>query len=113
MHNFILIVRPSSTEPRSGRDRSASDLHAMGPRFESHISLFFFSIFKTSRNCFICNLLIMIMTGFRSFLFYLARTIFNVSLKDTIWRKKKHDEKANERAGIDMKQLGVCHRYSR
>ena len=41
MHNFILIVRPSPTKPKTGRDRSASELHAMGPRFESHLILFF------------------------------------------------------------------------
>ena len=42
MHIYILIVRPLSYKSKSGRDHSASDVRAMGPRFESQIILTFF-----------------------------------------------------------------------
>ena len=73
MHNFTLIVRPSPTKPKTGRDRSASELHAMGPRFESHLIL----LFKLSNlpeivlSAFYSSL--MIMTGCWSFFFYFTR----------------------------------------
>ena len=68
MHTFILIVRPSPTKPKTGRDRSASELHAMGPRFESHLILFFFKLSNLPEivlSAFYSSL--MIMTGFWSF----------------------------------------------